>query len=141
MAGLCLQTIFIPDHTSRSLGQGVETRIAAHRTTQHALFEKMIYNDDGQPLTTTFADYLLPTAPEVPEISTLYMETPSPLNPLGVKGVGEVGTIPVTAAVISAIEDALSPLNIRITETPILPERLFTLINDARMSSHHHIRT
>jgi aerobic carbon-monoxide dehydrogenase large subunit len=107
----------------------------------NALFEKMIYNDDGQPLTTTFADYLLPTAPEVPEISTLYMETPSPLNPLGVKGVGEVGTIPVTAAVISAIEDALSPLNIRITETPILPERLFTLINDARMSSHHHIRT
>jgi aerobic carbon-monoxide dehydrogenase large subunit len=99
----------------------------------NALFEKMIYNDDGQPLTTTFADYLLPTAPEVPHITTLYQETPSPLNPLGVKGVGEVGTIPVTAAVISAIEDALRPLNIHITETPILPERLFTLINEAQM--------
>jgi carbon-monoxide dehydrogenase large subunit len=101
----------------------------------NALFEKMIYNDDGQPLTTTFADYLLPTAPEVPDITTLYKDTPSPLNPLGVKGVGEVGTIPVAAAIISAIEHALTPLSIHITETPILPERLFALINQARSTT------
>jgi CO/xanthine dehydrogenase Mo-binding subunit len=56
-----------------------------------------------------FADYLIPTAREVPRIETIYRQTPSPLNPLGVKGVGEVGTIPAAAAIASAVEDALSP--------------------------------
>src|SRR5205085_1477741 len=68
----------------------------------NALFEWMGYDDSGQPLTTTFADYLLPTATELPTFMTLYRQTPSPLNPLGVKGVGEVGTIPAAAAIISA---------------------------------------
>ena len=98
----------------------------------NALFEQMIYDETGQPLTTTFADYLLPTAPEVPNFETIYRETPSPLNPLGAKGVGEVGTIPVTAAIISAIEDALAPFEIRIAQTPLLPETLFNLIEDSR---------
>ena len=98
----------------------------------NALFEQMIYDDDGQPLTTTFADYLLPTSPELPRFETLYRDTPSPLNPLGAKGVGEVGTIPVAAAIISAVEDALSPFNIRIQQTPVLPETLFQLISAAR---------
>ena len=98
----------------------------------NALFEQMIYDDEGQPLTTTFADYLLPTAPELPRFETLYRDTPSPINPLGAKGVGEVGTIPVTAAIISAIEDALAPFNIRIQQTPVLPETLFHLISTAR---------
>lgn len=98
----------------------------------NALFEQMIYDESGQPLTTTFADYLLPTAPELPRFETIYRETPSPLNPLGAKGVGEVGTIPAAAAIISAIEDALSPFDIRITQTPVLPETLFTLIEESR---------
>lgn len=98
----------------------------------NALFEQMVYDETGQPLTTTFADYLLPTAPEMPHFETIYRETPSPLNPLGAKGVGEVGTIPAAAAVISAIEDALSPLAIRIQQTPVVPETLFQLIRDAR---------
>ena len=75
----------------------------------NAMFEWMGYDAAGQPVTTTFADYLLPTATEVPNFETLYKESPSPNNPLGVKGVGEVGVIPAAAAVISAIEDALSP--------------------------------
>mgnify|MGYP003330780043 CR=1 FL=1 len=66
----------------------------------NAFYEWMGYDDAGQPVTTTFADYLLPTAAEVPMMQTLYKETPSPLNPLGVKGVGEAGTIPAAAALI-----------------------------------------
>jgi len=94
----------------------------------NALFEWMGYDERGQPLTTTFADYLLPTATELPPLTTLYKETPSPLNPLGVKGVGEVGTIPAAAAVISAIENALEPFDVRIAEFPLSPARIVELI-------------
>ncbi len=94
----------------------------------NAMFEWMGYDAAGQPITTTFADYLLPTATEVPKFETLYKESPSPHNPLGVKGVGEVGVIPAAAAVISAIEDALSPFNVRIAQMPIMPHKLVELI-------------
>jgi carbon-monoxide dehydrogenase large subunit len=94
----------------------------------NALFEWMGYDDAGQPVTTTFADYLLPTATAVPTLETLYRESPSPHNPLGVKGVGEVGVIPAAAAVISAIEDALSPFNVHIAQMPIMPPKLVELI-------------
>jgi carbon-monoxide dehydrogenase large subunit len=60
------------------------------------------------------------------------MESPSPLNPLGVKGAGEGGTIPAAAAIISAVEDALSPFNVRILETPLSPERILELIDQGR---------
>lgn len=92
------------------------------------MFEWMGYDAAAQPVTTTFADYLLPTATEVPAFETLYKETPSPHNPLGVKGVGEVGVIPAAAAVISAIEDALSPFNVRIAQMPITPHKIVELI-------------
>jgi carbon-monoxide dehydrogenase large subunit len=95
----------------------------------NALYEWMGYDDSGQPVTTTFADYLLPGATEVPAITTLFQETPSPLNPLGAKGAGEVSTIPTAAAVISAVEDALSPFAVRITQTPITPHKLVELIS------------
>jgi carbon-monoxide dehydrogenase large subunit len=94
----------------------------------NALFEFMGYDDSGQPLTTTFADYLLPTATELPELTTLYRETPSPLNPLGVKGVGEVGTIPAAAAIVAAVEDALEPFGVHIAQVPITPPKLVELI-------------
>jgi aerobic carbon-monoxide dehydrogenase large subunit len=94
----------------------------------NAMLEWMGFDDSGQPVTTTFADYLLPGATEVPPIETLYKETPSPLNPLGAKGAGEVSTIPTAAAVISAIEDALRPFGVRIAQTPIMPQRLVELI-------------
>jgi carbon-monoxide dehydrogenase large subunit len=93
------------------------------------MFEWMGYDAAGQPVTTTFADYLLPTATEVPNLETLYKESPSPHNPLGVKGVGEVGVIPAAAAVISAIEDALSPFHVHIAQTPIMPHELVALIS------------
>jgi carbon-monoxide dehydrogenase large subunit len=98
----------------------------------NALYEWMGYDDAGQPVTTTFADYLLPTATEVPMLTTLYKETPSPLNPLGVKGVGEAGTIPAAAALISAIEDALSPFNVRIGHFPLSPMKIVELIGAAK---------
>jgi len=101
----------------------------------NALLEEMIYSSDGQPLTTTFADYLLPTATELPNFETIYRQTPSPLNPLGAKGVGEVGTIPAAAAVISAIEDALSPFHVRISQTPLTPKAMFKLIRSAKQSA------
>jgi carbon-monoxide dehydrogenase large subunit len=98
----------------------------------NALFEWMGYDDAAQPLTASFADYLLPTAPSFPMFETQYRQTPSPLNPLGAKGAGEVGTIPAAAAVISAIEDALSPLGVRITRAPVTPALLVELIAQAR---------
>ena len=96
----------------------------------NTLFEWMGYDDGAQPVTTTFADYLLPTATEVPMLTTLYKETPSPLNPLGVKGVGEAGTIPAAAALISAVEDALTPFNVRINQYPLSPMRLVEMIRN-----------
>ena len=100
----------------------------------NAILEWMGYDDAGQPVTTTYADYLLPTAMDVPRIEAMYKETPSPLNPLGVKGVGESGTIPAAAAIISAIENALEPFGVRIAQVPIRPEKLVELIR-ARTSS------
>ena len=101
----------------------------------NAIFEWMGYDDAGQPFTTTFADYLLPSAADVPNLETLYKESPSPHNPLGVKGVGEVGVIPAAAAIISAVEDALSPFGVRIAQMPITPASLAALIARARTQS------
>jgi carbon-monoxide dehydrogenase large subunit len=98
----------------------------------NALYEWMGYDDGAQPVTTTFADYLLPTSTEVPLLTTLYKETPSPLNPLGVKGVGEAGTIPAAAALISAVEDALAPFNVRIGHFPLTPAKIVELIRLAK---------
>ena len=98
----------------------------------NTFYEWMGYDDAGQPVTTTFADYLLPTATEVPRLETLYKETPSPLNPLGVKGVGEAGTIPAAAALISAVEDALTPFNVRIGHVPLTPMKLLEMIRAGR---------
>jgi carbon-monoxide dehydrogenase large subunit len=96
----------------------------------NALYEWMGYDEAGQPVTTTFADYLLPTATEVPMLDTLYKETRSPLNPLGVKGVGEAGTIPCAAALISSIEDALAPFGARIGQVPLSPSAIVTMIRN-----------
>ena len=98
----------------------------------NALLEHMVYDAGGQPMTTTFAEYLLPGATEVPAIETRFKQTPSPLNPLGAKGAGEVGTIPAAAAVMGAIEDALSPFGVRITQTPLPPQKILELIAAAK---------
>ncbi len=98
----------------------------------NALFEWMGYDDGAQPLTTTLAEYLLVTAPEMPHIELIHHESPSPLNPIGVKGVGECGVVPAPAAIVSAIEDALAPFGVHIDRSPILPPQIVALIEKAR---------
>ena len=94
----------------------------------NALFEKMGYDDQAQPFTGTFADYLLPTATEIPDIEVIFFQTASPTNPIGVKGIGESGTIPVAPAIVSAVEDALAPFGVHISEAPLSPMRILELI-------------
>jgi len=90
----------------------------------NALLEWMRYDENAQPLTTSFADYLLPMATDVPECRIVHVETPSPLNPIGVKGAGEGGTIPAAAAIVAAVENALGPFGVWFPETPIMPDRI-----------------
>jgi carbon-monoxide dehydrogenase large subunit len=96
----------------------------------NAMFEWMGYDANAQPLTTNFADYLLPAAPEVPPMDVHLAEYPSTKNPLGVKGIGESGTVPAAPAIICGIEDALSEYGVRIDETPISPARIFELMRE-----------
>jgi carbon-monoxide dehydrogenase large subunit len=93
----------------------------------NALLERMGY-DEAQPVTLSFGEYLLPTAPAVPRIEAMFKQSPSPLNPLGAKGAGEVGTIPAAAAIAAAVEDALRPFGVRIEQVPIAPAQLRALI-------------
>src|SRR5262249_35602967 len=94
----------------------------------NALFEWMGYDASAQPVTTTLAEYLLAGATEVPRIEVKLAEYPSPLNPLGVKGVGESGCVPAAGAIVSAVEDALAEFGVRIEEYPITPARLVEMI-------------
>ena len=96
------------------------------------LYEWMRYDSSGQPLTVTYGDYLVPTADCVPRIEILHMESPTPNNPLGVKGAAESGTIGAPAAIVSAIEDALKPFGVVITDLPATPERLAAMIRKSR---------
>lgn len=99
----------------------------------NALFEHMKYDrETGQPLCNNLGEYLLPLATEMPQIHLQHMESPSPVNPLGIKGAGEGGTIPGIACIISAIEDALKPLGVKVNEYPLSPERLLELIDEKR---------
>jgi aerobic carbon-monoxide dehydrogenase large subunit len=98
----------------------------------NALFEWMGYDADAQPLTVTLADYLLPTARDVSKIDVHLVEYPSPKNPLGVKGLGESGTVPAAAAVISGVEDALREFDVRIAQAPISPAQICDLIRRGR---------
>jgi carbon-monoxide dehydrogenase large subunit len=97
----------------------------------NALFERMLYDSNAQPLNVNFGEYLLPGACDVPHVELHHMETPSPLNPIGVKGAGEGGTIPAIAAIVSAVENALTPFGVKISEAPITPARLIELIRSS----------
>jgi carbon-monoxide dehydrogenase large subunit len=98
----------------------------------NAMYEQSFYDDAGQPQTTSYLDYSLPSAVEVPPVGLEHVHSPSPLNPLGVKGAGEGGTIPPPATLANAIEDALRPLGARITEVPLTPPRIVGAINSAQ---------
>ncbi len=97
-----------------------------------ALFEEVRYDDDGNPLTTTLADYAFPSAAELPSFERIPHETPTPHNPLGAKGIGEAGTIGATPAVQNAVVDGLSHLGVRHIDLPLSPERVWRAIQDAR---------
>jgi carbon-monoxide dehydrogenase large subunit len=94
-----------------------------------ALYEQVVYDEDGQLVTGTFVDYALPTAAEMPSFETDRTETPSPVNSLGVKGIGEAGTIAATPAVTAAVLDALQPFGVDWLDMPLTPMRVWQAIH------------
>ena len=93
-----------------------------------ALVEEMTFDSRGQPLASTFADYLMPGAPEMPNIRLLHIETPSPNTAYGIKGVGEGGAIPPPAAIFNAVNDALAGSGVEVNRTPLTPRRLYAAV-------------
>ncbi len=96
-----------------------------------ALYEAIVYSDHGQPLVQSFLDYVVPRASQLPAIETAHCETPSPINPLGAKGVGEAGTTAAPPALVNAVLDALRPLGVRHLDMPLTPERVWRAIRAA----------
>jgi carbon-monoxide dehydrogenase large subunit len=94
-----------------------------------AMFEEVVYDDQGQLITGTLMDYAVPRASHIPWMELDRTETPSPVNPLGVKGVGEAGTIGATPAIVGAVVDALSPFGVKHLDMPIKPESVWRIIN------------
>jgi aerobic carbon-monoxide dehydrogenase large subunit len=97
-----------------------------------ALLERLSFDSSGQPQTTSFMDFRLPTVDDIPELRLGHTETPSTLNPLGVKGTGEAGVIPVSAVIAEAVEDALAPFGARISSMPLFPDDVVRLIESGR---------
>jgi carbon-monoxide dehydrogenase large subunit len=97
-----------------------------------ALYEEFVYDAEGNPLTTSLIDYAIPTIGEIPAIETVHMETPTPLNPLGAKGIGESGTIGATPAVQNAVIDAVAHLGVRHIDMPLHPMRVWEAIREAQ---------
>jgi carbon-monoxide dehydrogenase large subunit len=116
-----------PDVVEGQIAGGVAQGIGG------ALYEHLAYDDDGNPLATTFLDYLLPTAVEMPTIEFGHIETPSP-GPGGYKGVGEGGAIGAPPAVVNAVADALAPFDVTLTRLPLTPSRIVSLLDEKRTS-------
>jgi carbon-monoxide dehydrogenase large subunit len=97
-----------------------------------ALYEQAVYDDNGQLVSGEMTDYALPRAGMMPWIEADHTVTPSPVNPLGVKGVGEAGTIGASPAVVNSVVDALSPLGVRHIDMPMTPEKIWNLLQGAQ---------
>jgi len=97
-----------------------------------ALWEGAVYNEQGQLLSGTFMDYTMPKARFFPTFETAFTETPSPVNQLGVKGIGETGTIAATPAVVNAVFDALKPFNVKELDMPLTPEKIWNVLRSGR---------
>jgi carbon-monoxide dehydrogenase large subunit len=121
-AGVLLQPVLAEGQVHGGLGLAVAA----------ALMEEMVYDESGNPRTATFADYPIISAAELPTFETHEMETPSPWNPLGVKGVGESGTVVATPALQSAVLDALTVFGVEHLDMPFTPERVWQAINRTR---------
>jgi len=92
-----------------------------------ALYEKVVYDENGQLLTSSLMDYALPRAADLPRLQLARTETPSPVNPLGIKGIGEAGTIGSTPAIVSAVIDALAPFGVTHIDMPLTPQKIWSL--------------
>src|SRR5215470_7002016 len=121
-AGRILNPVLAEGQRHGGIAQGVA----------QALLEEVRYDADGNPLTSTLVDYAAITAPELPSFELVASETPTSINPLGAKGIGEAGTIGSTPAVLNAVIDAVSHLGVRHIDMPATPERVWTTINEAR---------
>jgi carbon-monoxide dehydrogenase large subunit len=117
-AGTILNPMLALGQVHGGLGQGIS----------QALFEEFVYDDDGNPLTSTFADYGIPTAADLPSFECELTETASPNNPMGFKGIAESGTIGAPPAVQNAAVDALRHLGVRHLDLPITPESIWRAI-------------
>jgi carbon-monoxide dehydrogenase large subunit len=120
--GLILNPLLVQGQVHGGIAQGVA----------QALFEAVIYDETGTPMTSNLTLYAFPSAADLPSFETANTETPTPLNPLGAKGVGEAGTIGATPAVQNAVIDALSHLGVRHLDMPMTSERIWRAISDAR---------
>jgi carbon-monoxide dehydrogenase large subunit len=120
-AGVVLNPLLADGQRHGGLAQGAA----------QALFEEMVYDDDGNPLTATFADYAFPSAAELPMFQLETMETPTTYNPLGAKGLGEAGTIGSTPAVQNAVIDAVAHLGVRHIDMPTTSRRIWEAIQTA----------
>jgi carbon-monoxide dehydrogenase large subunit len=100
-----------------------------------ALYEESPFDANGQPLASTFADYLLPGPTEIPAVRIFHMETPSPYTEFGIKGMGEGGAIAPPAVIFNAVNDALKSLGVELAETPLTPLRLLEAIERAKSSA------
>jgi aerobic carbon-monoxide dehydrogenase large subunit len=123
-AGIVVNPVLTEGQRHGGIAQGVA----------QALLEEMLYDADGNPLTGTLADYAAITATELPSFELLESETPTPVNPLGVKGIGEAGTIGATPAVQNSVIDAVSHLGVRHIDMPTTPARVWAAITEARDS-------
>jgi carbon-monoxide dehydrogenase large subunit len=121
--GVLLNPMIVDGQVIGGTAQGIGT----------ALYEEMPYDSYGQPLASTLADYMLPGATEVPAPRIDHMETPSPISTFGQKGIGEGGAIGPPAAIANAVNDALHPLGVELTELPITPRRILTALLAARV--------
>jgi carbon-monoxide dehydrogenase large subunit len=117
--GTMINPLVVDGQIQGGVAQGIGT----------AMYEHAVYDENGQFLTGTLMDYLIPTAVDVPRVEIGHIETPSPYTPNGIKGMGEGGAIAPPAAIANAVADALSPFGVRVTEIPLTPERVLNLLN------------
>ena len=120
--GRILNPLLVEGQVHGGLAQGIA----------QALFEQVVYDELGTPLTSNLSTYQMPAASEFPSFERGVLETPTPLNPLGAKGIGESATVGSTPAVVNAVVDALSPFGVRHLDPPLTPERVWRAIHDAR---------
>ena len=121
-AGVLLNPMIVEGQIHGGVAQGIA----------NALYEAVLYDPDGNILTGSLADYLVPTMSEIPDLEIHHLETVTDASITGVKGVGEGGAIGAPAAVLNAITDALSPFGVEIFEMPITPQRILHLVSESR---------